>query len=299
MIKQPTYLKKGDKIAIVCPANKLRNSIAPAITILEGWGLQVITGKSVSAAHYQFAGDDNLRAADIQSFLDDDSIKAILAARGGYGGIRIIDKLDFRKFNENPKWLSGFSDTTALLSHLMGALQTQSIHGQMPVSFEKGTAASLESLRKALFGEELNYTYTSTFPNRPGQAEGIVIGGNLSLLIAMEGSVSAMDYNDKILFLEDVGEYEYTIDRMLRMLKRGGKLAGLKGLIVGAFNEIKPEETPFGQSPEEVVMEIVKEYDYPVCYHFPVGHIEDNRAMIIGKTAILKVGNADVSLSYK
>ena len=298
MIKQPAHLKKGDKIAIVCPANKLKNSIAPAIAILEGWGLQVITGKSVSAAHYQFAGDDNLRAADIQSFLDDNSIKAILAARGGYGGIRIIDKLDFTKFNGNPKWISGFSDTTALLSHLMGALKTQSIHAPMPVSFEKATTGSLESLRKALFGEELSYSYSSTFPNRPGHTEGVVIGGNLSLLVAMEGSVSAMDYNDKILFIEDVGEYEYTIDRMLRMLKRSGKLAGLKGLIVGAFNEIKPEETPFGQSPEEVVLEIVKEYDYPVCYNFPVGHIEDNRAMIIGKTAILQVGPAEVGLSY-
>lgn len=296
---QPPHLKRGDKIAIVCPANKLKKSIAPAIALLETWGLQVIQGKSIHADHFQFAGDDELRAADLQTFLDDTNIKAILAARGGYGGIRIIDQLDFTRFNKNPKWIAGFSDTTALLSHIQAVLHIQSIHGQMPATFEAGTHLSIETLRKTLFGEEFQYTYTSTAINRPGKAAGILIGGNLSLLVAMQGSVSEMDYSGKILFLEDVGEHEYAIDRMLRMLKRAGKLARLKGLIIGAFNEIEPQEIPFGQTPEELIMEIVREYDYPVCFNFPVGHIPDNHALIIGRTAIIDVNDHEVNLSYQ
>ena len=289
MIKQPAYLKKGDKVAIVCPAKKLKKPIGYAISLLKDWGLDVVLGESVEAEYHQFAGNDALRAADMQTFLDNKDIKAIIAGRGGYGTIRIIDTLDFTLFNENPKWVVGFSDITVLLSHLMAVCQTQSIHGQMPGTFEDATPESLESLRKALFGEEIEYTYNSDFTNRPGNAEGILIGGNLSLLIALEGSVSEMDYKNKILFLEDVGEYEYGIDRMLRILKRSGKLEKLKGLIIGAFNEIKPEFIPFGQSAEEVIWEIVKEYDYPVAFNFPTGHIDDNRALVLGSNAVINI----------
>ena len=299
MIKQPPYLKKGDKIAIVSPAKKLKQSIDYAIALLEGWGLEVILGKSVYAAHHQFAGNDAMRAEDLQTFLDDKEIRAIIAARGGYGTIRIIDALDFSAFNDNPKWVVGFSDITVLLSHITGTEQIQSIHGQMPGTFDDASPESIESLRKALFGEDLSYTYESEFPNQPGEAEGILIGGNLSLLVALEGSSSAMDFKDKILFLEDVGEYEYAIDRMLRMLKRGGKLAGLKGLIVGAFNHIELEDIPFGQGAEEVIAEIVSDYSYPVCFNFPVGHIEDNRAMVLGKNTLLKVEDHQVSFLQK
>jgi muramoyltetrapeptide carboxypeptidase len=295
MIKQPAYLKKGDKVAIVSPAKKLKQPIDDAIALLEGWGLEVIIGKSVYAEHHQFAGNDILRAQDIQSFLDNKEVKAIIAARGGYGTIRIIDELDFSVFNENPKWIVGFSDITVLLSHITGAEHAQSIHGQMPGTFHDGTPESIESLRKALFGEDLSYTYESTYPNQPGETQGILIGGNLSLLAALEGSPSAMDFKDKILFLEDVGEYEYAIDRMLRMLKRAGKLAELKGLIIGAFNHIEVEDIPFGQAADEVIAEIVSSYAYPVCYNFPVGHIEDNRAMVLGKNTLLQVGERHVS----
>ena len=294
MIKQPAYLKKGDKVAIVCPAKKLKKPIDYAISLLKDWGLDVVLGKSVDAEYHQFAGTDALRAADMQSFLDDKDIKAIIAGRGGYGTIRIIDDLDFTLFNESPKWIVGFSDITVLLSHLMTVCKTQSIHGQMPGTFEDATTESLETLRKALFGEEIGYTYNSDFPNRPGKADGILIGGNLSLLIALEGSVSEMDYENKILFLEDVGEYEYGIDRMLRILKRSGKLAKLKGLIIGAFNEIKSEFIPFGQSAEEVIWDIVKEYNYPVAFNFPTGHIDDNRALVIGKEVTLKIADKGV-----
>lgn len=299
MIKQPPYLKKGDKIAIVSPAKKLPGDINSAIAVLEQWGLEVVLGESVYASHYQFAGSDAQRAKDLQTFLDDPEISAIIASRGGYGTIRIIDELDFTKFNQHPKWVIGFSDITILLSHLLAKLNTQSIHGQMPKTFDDASPESLESLRKALFGEFLSYEYQNEFKNREGNAEGILIGGNLTLLVATEGSLSAVDYTDKILFLEDVGEQEYAIDRMMRTLKRSGKLSGLRGLIVGAFNSIKQEDIPFGLSPEQLIMEIVEEYDYPVCFNFPVGHIDDNRTMIIGREVALSVKEKGAGLRFK
>lgn len=300
MIKQPAYLKKGDKIAIVCPAKKLPGSIVPAIAILESWGLEVIVGKTVSADHHQFAGNDALRTEDLQTFLDDPDIKAIIAGRGGYGTIRIIDDLDFAKFKKNPKWIIGFSDITVLLSHLLADLNTQSIHGQMPYTFDKATPESLASLRKALFGGEIlhEYSLAGSLINRTGEAEGVLIGGNLTLLVMLQGSVSEIDYTNKILFIEDIGEHEYSVDRMMRMLKRAGKLSKLKGLIVGAFNELPPESIPFGASPEEVIWDIVKEYNYPVCFNFPVGHIDDNRVMIVGKKVQLSVTATTVTLKH-
>lgn len=298
MIKQPAYLKKGDKIAIVCPAKKLPKNIDTGIAILKDWGLDVIIGKTVSGSYHQFSGTDAERTADLQLYLDDPSIKAVLAARGGYGTIRIIDQLDFTAFNENPKWLIGFSDITILLSHAFAKLNVQSIHAQMPYTFEDSTAEALESLRKTLFGEEVGYEYESSFACRDGVTEGILIGGNLSLLIAVEGSASEMDYTDKILFLEDVGEHEYSIDRMMRLLKRAGKLANLKGLIIGAFNEIAEEKIPFGQTPEEIIWDLVKEYDYPVCFNFPTGHIDDNRALVLGKNVSLNVINNKIKFKF-
>lgn len=299
MTKQPEYLKKGDKIAIVCPAKKLKAPIDNAVAILEQWGLEVITGKTVTATHNQFAGDDTLRTEDLQFFLDDPAIKAIIAGRGGYGTIRVIDEINFNSFNEQTKWLVGFSDISVLLSHAYAALNTQSIHGQMPGTFNDATPESLETLRKALFGETISHTYSSnSVYNRIGETEGTVIGGNLSILVSLEGSISEMDYSEKILFLEDVGEYDYSIDRMMRQLKRSGKLAKLKGLIIGAFNETKTEDIPFGQTTEQIIFELVKDYDYPVCFDFPTGHIADNRAMIVGRSASLKVDENHTTLLY-
>lgn len=299
MIKQPAYLKKGDKIAIVCPAKKLPRSIADAILVLEGWGLEVIVGKTVTAGYHQFAGDDTLRAEDLQTYLDDPSIKAIIAGRGGYGTIRIIDALDFTAFEAHPKWLVGFSDITVLLSHIFAKYGVQSIHAQMPYTFQDSTEAALASLKTALFGGEITYEFVNNGPveNRTGEVEGILIGGNLTLLAMLQGSESEMDFTNKILFLEEVGEHEYAIDRLMRMLKRAGKLSQLKGLIVGAFNEMEVETIPFGSSPEEVIWEIVKEYDYPVCFNFPVGHIEDNRAMVVGRSVKLFIGAIQTTLS--
>ncbi|MNY21858.1 putative murein peptide carboxypeptidase [compost metagenome] len=193
----------------------------------------------------------------------------------------------------------GFSDITVLLSHLLAETGVQSIHGQMPYTFDEATPESLESLKIALFGGELIYQAESTFENRSGTAEGVLIGGNLTLLVMMQGSASEIDYTDKILFIEDVGEHEYSVDRMMRMLKRAGKLAKLKGLIVGAFNEIAPEKIPFGATPEQVIWDVVKEYDYPVCFNFPMGHIDDNRAMIVGKRVKFLVKAQTTTLSFQ
>jgi len=297
MIKQPPYLKKGDKIAIVCPAKKLPKEIDFAIDIFQRWGLEVIVGQTVHAKHHQFAGNDNLRAADLQTYLDDPEIKAIIAGRGGYGTIRIIDELEFTSFNQSPKWIVGFSDITVLLAHI-NTLGIQCIHGQMPIVFDEATPESLQSLHDVLFGGTLKYITKSQHKTRSGTVEGEVIGGNLTLLAMVQGSVSEMNFSNKILFLEDVGEHEYSIDRTMRMLKRAGKLSNLAGLIVGAFNELKEEEIPFGQSPEEIIWEVVKDYNYPICFNFPVGHIDDNRAMILGKTATLQVAEQDVILTF-
>lgn len=298
MIKQPPYLKKGDKIALVCPAKKLPKPIDQAIALLESWGLEVVIGDSVYASHHQFAGTDALRTKDIQRFLDDPSIKAIISGRGGYGTIRIIDDLDFTEFNKKPKWFVGFSDITVLLSHLIAQCNCQCIHAQMPYTFDESTPEALLSLRKTLFGEKQAYSYQSVFKNRAGEASGVLIGGNLSLLTMVQGSVSEMDFTDKILFLEDVGEQEYGIDRMLRMLKRAGKLKTLKGLVIGAFTEIEEEKISFGQTADEVIWDIVKDYGFPVCFNFPTGHINHNLSMVLGAEINLKVEANNVQFKY-
>lgn len=294
----PPYLKKGDKVAITCPAKKLPHGIDDAVGLLESWGLEVILGDTVTAAHHQFAGTDELRAKDLQRFLDDRDIKAIFAARGGYGTVRIIDQLDFSSLKRSPKWIVGFSDITVLHAHLQAELNMCSIHGQMPLTIPDGSKPSLESLRMALFGEAISYQFNSAEMGKDGEAIGKLIGGNLSLMVNLNGSVSDPDYRDKILFLEDVGEHLYAIDRLFWNLKRSGKLAQIKGLIIGGFTELKDFDPPFGQDVREIVLDMVKEYDYPVCFDFPAGHVSDNRALILGKTVNLKVKQTEVNLHY-
>lgn len=279
----PPYLQQGDKIAITCPAKSLPGDISSAITLLESWGLEVILGETVYAKYHQFAGDDELRRRDFQTFLDDHEIKAIIAARGGYGTIRIIDHLDFSEFQRHPKWIVGFSDITVLHSHIHATMGIPTIHGQMPLNVPDATKPSLESLRKALFGEKINYSLPYNPRNITGETEGTLIGGNLTLLMMMMGSVSEMDFQDKILFIEDVGEYYYAIDRMLRGLHRTGKLAQLKGLIVGGFSSMKDNDIPFGEHIEDIVLNVAGEYGYPICFDFPAGHIDNNYALVLGR----------------
>jgi len=287
--KIPSPLKKGDKIAITCPAKKLPAPMTDAVKLLESWGLEVVLGDTLDLLYHQFAGDDGQRARDMQRFIDDDSIKAIIAARGGYGTVRMIDQVDFSRFAAKPKWLVGFSDITVLHTHLFANYGAQTIHGQMPVNIPDASAHSLETLRKALFGEELSYKFKSGPLNRAGESSGILVGGNLSLLVAVSGSISDLDYVDKILFIEDVGEYLYSIDRMMRNLKRAGKLKNLAGLVVGGFTDVKDNDIPFGQTIPEIIMEVVKDYDYPVCFDFPAGHIPDNCSLILGKMIDLTI----------
>jgi len=299
MSRVPAYLQPGDKVAIVCPASFIRGNIDVGIRTLESWGLEVVVGQTVSTAYHQFAGDDSLRAADLQWALDDPSIKAVFAARGGYGCVRIIDQIDFSAFEKQPKWLVGFSDITVLHSHIQRNYKIATIHGQMPKSFESGTEASLDTLRKALFGHNIDFTYTqSAFPNRPGEATGKLIGGNLAILLSVLGSDSDPKYSNKILFIEDVGEAYYAVDRMLWALKRAGKLRKLKGLIVGGFSSMKDNDPAFGQSVEEIVWDKVKEYDFPVAFGYPAGHIDDNHALILGRKVTLTTTTESVSLQY-
>ena len=297
-IIQPPFLKKGDKVALTCPAKKLPHAMTDAIALLESWGLEVVLGETMTASYHQFAGNDALRASDLQRFIADKSIKAIFAARGGYGTIRIIDEVDFMPIKEAPKWIIGFSDITVLHTHVFSVFCLQSIHGQMPVTIPDGTAASLQTLKKALFGEDLSYRFSAEKLNREGEAQGILVGGNLALLTAVSGSVSDLNYDRKILFIEDVGEYLYNIDRMMRTLKRAGKLKNLAGLMVGGFTELKDNEIPFGQTAEEIIFDVVKEYDYPVCFNFPAGHIPNNQALIFGKTLNLSVQKQHTTATY-
>ncbi|MDR3694129.1 LD-carboxypeptidase [Mucilaginibacter sp.] len=296
--KTPPPLKKGDKIAITCPAKKLPAPMTDAIKLLESWGLEVILGETLDLSYHQFAGNDEQRTQDMQRFIDDDSIKAIIAARGGYGTIRMIDQVDFSRFAVNPKWLVGFSDITVLHTHLFANFGAETIHGQMPVNIPDASAHSLETLRKALFGEELSYKFNSGPLNRAGKSSGTLVGGNLSLLVAVSGSISDLDYNGKTLFIEDVGEYLYSIDRMMRNLKRAGKLKNIAGLVVGGFTDVKDNDIPFGQTVPEIIMEVVKDYDYPVCFDFPSGHIPDNCSLILGKIIDLQVNSDEVMLSF-
>lgn len=299
MSRVPAYLQPGDKVAIVCPASFIRGNIDVGIRTLESWGLEVVVGQTVSTAYHQFAGDDSLRAADLQWALDEPSIKAVFAARGGYGCVRIIDQIDFSAFEKQPKWLVGFSDITVLHSHIQRNYKIATIHGQMPKSFESGTEASLDTLRKALFGDNMDFTYTqSAFPNRPGEATGKLIGGNLAILLSVLGSDSDPKYSNKILFIEDVGEAYYAVDRMLWALKRAGKLRKLNGLIVGGFSSMKDNDPAFGQSVEEIVWDKVKEYDFPVAFGYPAGHIDDNHALILGRKVTLTTTTESVSLQY-
>jgi muramoyltetrapeptide carboxypeptidase len=292
------YLQKGDKVAITCPAKKLPIPMTDAINLLTSWGLEVVLGETVTASYNQFAGDDKLRAKDMQRFINDESIKAIIAARGGYGTIRMVDMVDFSALHKHPKWLVGFSDITLLHSHIIANYSLPCIHGQMPLNIPDASAYSLETLRMALFGEELSYQIDANPLNRAGEAQGILIGGNLSLLIAIARSVSDLDYTGKILFIEDVGEYLYAVDRMLRSLKRAGKLKNLAGLIIGGFTDIKDNDIPFGQTIPEMVMDVVSEYNYPVCFGFPAGHVSNNCSLILGKKLNLSVKTQRVSISY-
>lgn len=294
----PPYLKKGDTVAIVATARKnIEDNLQPAISWLKNWGLEVVIGKTIGLDKNQLAGTDEERAADFQTQLDNPNIKAIWCVRGGYGTVRMIDLLDFTKFKQNPKWIVGFSDVTVLHSHLNN-LGFASIHGIMPVS-SKATEEAKESLRKALFGEPLAYTVPCDTMNRYGAAKGELVGGNLSILFSLLGSPSAINCDDKILFIEDLDEYLYHIDRMMMNLKRNGCLESLKGIIVGGMTKMHDNEIPWGMNALEIIDDVTKKYNIPIIYNFPAGHMADNHALIFGKQVSMEVNDLESKVVFE
>ena len=300
---KPEYLKKGDTVAIVAPSGVLKNYngyILKAKELLKSWELEVVMGENVFNDNGHFAGTDNQRSADFQLALDDKAIKAIWCARGGYGAMRVIDNLNFEKYKENPKWIIGYSDITAIHNDLHNN-KSESIHGIMCKSLEKIDVDNNESislLKKTLFGEKLSYTIEGNNYNIEGNSNGQLIGGNLTLLHCLLGSESSIDTNGKILFIEDLGEYLYHIDRMLISLKRAGYFDNCKGLIVGDFTDMRKNTTPFGRNLKELILDIVREYDFPVSFGFPAGHGEKNYPMILGREINLEVSKQQSTINF-
>jgi muramoyltetrapeptide carboxypeptidase len=295
---RPNYLQKGDTVAIVSTARKVfEKELIPALSILKNWKLNVVLGTSIEAEEHQFAGNDKLRASDFQEMLDNPKIKAIWCARGGYGTIRMLDLLDFSNFKNNPKWIIGYSDVTVLHSHLH-QLGFETLHAQMPVSIETKTAACIQSLKNSLFGNNNIIIIPSEASNVTGNTKGVVVGGNLSMLYSLCGSSSSISTKGKILFIEDLDEYLYHIDRMLQNLKRNGMLDQLEGLIIGGMTQIHDNDIPFGQSTEEIILSICNDYNYPIVFNFPAGHIDDNRALILGRKAELIISKTETILTF-
>ena len=287
------------KIAIAAPARK----VAPiemefAINWLRDNGFESVFDDRLYSVDNIAAGSDALRAAIIQEYLDRDDIDAIWMARGGYGSIRIIDKLDFTRFIQKPKPIIGFSDVTVFHGKL-SRLGIPSIHASMPHILANKTPESLQSLIDALFGRPLHYNWPSYPLNRPGSASGIIVGGNLSVLYGMIGSNSFPETDGKILFLEEVDEYIYHVERMMYGLKRAGKLDHLKALVIGGLTDIHDNPDPFGKSVQQAIFDVVKEYDYPVCFGFPAGHQSDNRAIVFGKEMSLDTSKSILNSSFQ
>ncbi len=295
----PPSLQKGDQIAIVATARKISlQELKEGTDLLEKWGLVPVIGKTIGLEDNQYAGTDAERTQDFQEMLDNPEIKAIWCARGGYGTVRIIDQLDFYKFVKYPKWVVGYSDVTVLHSHLH-KIGFQTVHATMPVSLEDNSAFAKASLKKSLFGEKPDFNYpTNHSLNQQGKASGILVGGNLSILYSLCGSSSSLDTDGKILFIEDLDEYLYHIDRMVMNLKRNGMLDNLAGLVVGGMTKMHDNRIPFGKTAQEIVMDAIQECDFPVAFDFPAGHLDDNHALLMGAQIELQVTEGDASIKY-
>ncbi|TPD72066.1 LD-carboxypeptidase [Flavobacterium microcysteis] len=295
----PEYLKKGDTVGILATARKIDlATIEPGIKLLESWGLKVVIGKTIGKEQNQLAGADWQRATDFQEMLDNPAIKAIWAAKGGYGTVRIVDRINFTNFKKKPKWVIGFSDMTVMHSHINN-MDIGTLHAIMAISAKTATPEAIESFRKALFGEKLEY-HIPTHPfNKKGKAQGELVGGNLSVLYSIQGSKSAVDMKGKILFIEDLDEYLYHIDRMMMNLKRNGSLDGLKGIIVGGMTSMNDNDIPWGKDALEIIEDVVKDLKIPIAYNFPAGHIKDNRALILGKSVTLEVNDKETVLKFE
>jgi muramoyltetrapeptide carboxypeptidase len=297
---QPPFLKPGDEVAVISPSFCIdENILYDSIKLLEQWGLRVRIGKNAFRKNGPFAGSDEERLSDFQEMTDDRDIRAVFCSRGGYGLSRIIDKIDFSALDSNPKWYSGFSDITVLhlwLSEVCGII---SVHGEMPLNFNSPdkTPDTFITLRKALFGELSNLEWEGDF-YKQRNAKGEITGGNLSLLYSLAGTPAEPETKGKILFIEEVGEYFYHIDRMLTSLRLSGKLEDLSALIIGGMNKLEDAKIPWGKTIEETILDILSGYQYPVLFNFPAGHISDNRAFYIGKKAEIQFSDQKAILQY-
>jgi muramoyltetrapeptide carboxypeptidase len=298
----PPYLKSGDIVGLVAPASYVKaEELSRFLAILDTWGLKAHLGKNLFRRKNSFAGNDDQRASDLQQMLDDSLIKAILCARGGYGTIRIVDKIRFDAFRLHPKWIVGCSDITVFHTLMQKNLNTESLHAIMPrhISAGKKDLSSLDSLKNALFGKRVEYHLKPDRHNRAGEAKGVLVGGNLSVLYSMRGTQLDIDTAGKILFLEDVGEYLYHIDRMIMNLKISGKLKDLKGLIIGGMSGMKVSVSGFRKTAYDVILEAVEEYNYPLMFGFPAGHMRPNMTLILGREVILNVGPDKGNLIFR
>ena len=293
----PEKINTGDKIGIVATARKISlEELAPAIAIIESWGLKVELGRFLFEENNQFSGTVEQRVVDFQRMIDDDTIKGVLCARGGYGTVQVIDKIDFSRLHKNPKWIIGYSDITVLHSHL-NQRGVATLHATMPINFSNNTQKSLESLQNILFGiKNIIESPTHKF-NRLGKVKAEIVGGNLSILYSLLGSKSDVNTDGKILFIEDLDEYLYHIDRMMINMKRNGKFKNLKGMIIGGISDMNDNDIPFGKTAKEIILEHVKEYNFPVCFGFPSGHLDDNRSIRLGGISVLDINENGVSLS--
>ena len=295
----PPFLKAGDTVALVCTARKFSKEDAqPAIELLEFWGLKAKLGHTIGLDNFQLGGTDKERATDFQSQLNDENVNAIWCARGGYGTVRIIDSLDFSNFKKQPKWIMGFSDVTVLHSQL-NLERVASLHSIMPFTVPNAPEEVKETLRKALFGDVISYTFPSKSYDIKGIASGELVGGNISILYSLLGSKSAIDTKDKILFIEDLDEYLYHIDRMLYNLKRNGYFENVRGIIVGSMTDMHDNEIPFGQNEVQIITEIAKDFSIPIAFQFPAGHQSDNRTLILGKQVDFEVNDKEVKLQFR
>ncbi|WP_238320930.1 S66 peptidase family protein [Neotamlana nanhaiensis] len=303
-LKKPPYLKPGDTVAIVAPSGILKNrekELQQAQDLMKSWGLHTVIGKHVFSKANHFAGTDDERCEDLQKAMDDPKISAIWCARGGYGTVRVLDKLNWTKFKANPKWLIGYSDITALHSQIHNE-GVETIHAMMCTSMRDDLteiAETVSTFKDALFGNSLKYTLNGSAYNKVGSARGQLVGGNLTLIHTMLGSNTSIDTSGKILFIEEIGEYKYHIDRMLQSMKRAGYFDNCTGVIVGDMSKMRKNTTPWGTSIEQLILDALSDYDFPIAFNMPAGHEKDNRALVLGRTVELTVNKAQATVKFK
>lgn len=303
-LKKPPYLEEGDTVAIVAPSGILKNNdkeVNQAKSLLESWGLSVQLGKHIFSQNNHFAGTDAERCEDLQRAMDDPKIKAIWCARGGYGTVRILDMLDWTKFKENPKWLIGYSDITALHNEIHNN-GVESIHAMMCTSMRDDLSEieeTISTFKEAIVGNQLSYSLQASEYNKAGEASGQLVGGNLTMLHTMLGSTTSIETSGKILFIEEIGEYKYHIDRMLQSLKRAGYFDNCKGVIVGDISKVKKNTTLWGSSVEQLIIDALSGYTFPIAFNMPAGHEKDNRALILGRKISLKVGKDKTDINFE